>query len=122
MSEYEGILDSLEEVHKKLDRFLSSREFVFKNKTIDQEELLEEPKETIMTEEVECDKDLSGVVLLKETPLAFLAFKKNMQVWVAKSHLEGEYVVGNTYDLKVKEKSKWVLGKLDWKPFTVVKG
>lgn len=133
INEYEGILTSLEEIHKKLDKLLASgsnwstKEHMIEDLknaekivTMSDEEFRK--KEITMKEEVECDKDLSGVVLLKETPKAFLAFKENMQVWVAKSHLVGDYIVGNGCDLKVKEGSKWILDKLEWKPFTVVKG
>ena len=143
MSEYEGILESLEDIHKKLDRLLvkgSVKGF----KVVEHEREVvrnspgfkpyERPKEEetvtdIMVDAIntatkeEVSQDLAQVLLFNETPKAFLAVKHGFQVWVAKSHLESAdgYDLGNTYDLKVKEKSKWVLKKLNWKPFEVFK-
>lgn len=129
-----SILDTIEEMNGKLDRLLASggeKEDTTELQTDPEWEKVRQEYHTKLPEpepkkentETEGESmDLTSVVLLKETPKAFLAFKKNMQIWVAKSHLEGGYDVGNTYDLKVKEKSKWILDKLDWKPFTVVKG
>ena len=87
----------------------------------DDSKLPEVKKEDSMKEEV--DMDLAQVLLMKETEKAFLIVKHGFQVWVAKSHLQdsGGYDLGNTYDLKVKEKSKWILKKLDWEPFEVFK-
>ena len=122
-----SILTELEKVHEKLDRLLakgSTKGFkiVEKEQYHDMEELdkLSEP-ESNTTEEV--SQDLAQVLIIKETDKAFLAVKHGFQVWVAKSHLQDAdgYDLGNTYDLKVKEKSKWVLKKLDWKPFEVFK-
>ena len=127
-----SILDTIEEMNGKLDRLLA-RPF----KLVEKEEkpkkniMLHSPgfkdykpepkKENTNTEEVE--QDLTQVLLFNETEKAFLVVKHGFQVWVAKSHLEDSagYDLGNTYDLKVKEKSKWVLKKLDWKPFEVFK-
>ncbi len=129
-----SILTELEKVQEKLDRLLASRESefenVFKNRTIDQKKLKEEQyhdlEELNKLSEPETEKeaqDLTQVLLFNETPKAFLGVKHGLQVWVAKSHLEDAegYDLGNTYDLKVKEASKWVLKKLEWKKFGVFK-
>jgi len=127
------ILEELEKIHEKLDRLLASRgekepsechsEIMGVDSSLDNSKPPEvKPKEE-PTETEEVSQDLAQVLLFKETPKAFLVVKHGFQVWVAKSHLENSegYDLGNTYDLKVKEKSKWVLNKLDWKPFEVFK-
>lgn len=87
-----------------------------------------ESQETVVKEitnavKEEISMDLVGVLIMKETEKAFLIVKHGFQAWIAKSHLEDPsgYDLGNTYDLTVKDKSKWVLNKLEWKPFDVVK-
>ena len=142
-----SILSELEEVQKKLDRLLASGsekdlvslkenilvpdlhrgppnsklpETIYHSPGFD--DYKQEPKkENTTTEAVE--QDLAGVLLIKETEKAFLIVKHGFQVWMAKSHLESSegFDLGNTYDLKVKDKSKWILKKLEWKPFAVVK-
>ena len=126
---FKSVLDELEKVHEKLDRLLASEKGIYhlESTTGKREDWVEKPKkeptviETTETEEV--SQDLTQVLLWKETDKAFLAVKNVYQVWIAKSHLEDAegYDLGNTYDLKLKEKSKWVLKKLDWKPFEVFK-
>ena len=117
-----GVLTELEVINGKLDKITVKLEGV-STLNLTGKAFHEERNAKKENTEEEVSQDLAQVLIFNETGKAYLVLKHGFQVWVAKSHLENAegYELGSTCDLKVKEKSKWILKKLDWKPFEVFK-